>query len=62
MLFYNSLCTRACDSNSQNVQSAAGTINRNSGRSQEGTYSKVLTAGLSPERIAAIWVIFLLCL
>lgn len=30
--------------------------------SQEATHSVVLTAGLPPERIAAIWVILFFCL
>lgn len=38
---------------------AAGSTNR---ESQQATHSVVLTAGLPPKRIAAIWVVLLFCL
>lgn len=48
-----------CVQQSHCPAAAAGSTNR---ESQQATHSVVLTAGLPPKRIAAIWVILLFCL
>lgn len=48
-----------CVQQSHCPAAAAGSTNR---ESQQATHSVVLTAGLPPKRIAAIWVVLLFCL